>query len=60
MDQIKPDGYMKDGTSVYFVIARGCSKSNIQLEMYGKLLGISDKEWEEMKRESERSLYGRT
>ena len=60
MDQIKPDGYMKDGTPVYFAIARGCSKSNIQLEMYRRLLGIRDKEWEEMKREAERSLYGRT
>ena len=60
MDQIKPDGYMKDGPPIYFAIARGYSKSNIQLEMYRRLLGISDKEWEEMKREAERSLYGRT
>ena len=60
MDQIKPDGYMKDGTPVYFAIARGCLKSNIQLEMYSRLLGIRDKEWKEMKREAERSLYGRT
>ena len=60
MDQIKPDGYIKDGTPIYFAIARGCSKFNIQLEMYRRLLGISDKEWEEMKREAERSLYGRT
>ena len=60
MDQIKPDGYMKDGTPVYFAIARGCLKSNIQLEMYRRLLGIRDKEWKEMKREAERSLYGRT
>lgn len=60
MDQIKPDGYMKDGTPIYFTIARGCSKSNIQLEMYRRLLGISNKEWKEMKREAERRLYGRT
>lgn len=58
MDQIKPDGYMEDGTPVYLAIARGRSKDNLQLEMYRRLLGISDKEFEEMKREAERSLYG--
>ena len=57
MDQIKPDGYMEDGTPVYFAIARGRSKDNLQLEMYRSLLGISDEEWKEIIHEAERSLY---
>ena len=52
MDQIKPDGYMNDGTSVHFTIARGRSKDNLQLEMYRSLLGISGEEWKEIVHEA--------
>lgn len=32
--------------------ARGSAKSTLQLETYRKLLGISDEEWREMRREA--------
>ena len=31
-----------------FVIARGNGKSRLAIEKYRKLVGISDKEWDEM------------
>lgn len=38
----------------WFVIARGSGKYRLAMEKYRKLVGISDKEWEEMKKEAER------
>ena len=39
-----------------FIAARGNGKSQLALEKYRKMIGISDEAWEEMKREAERRL----
>lgn len=39
---LKPDGYLSDGTPVYFKLARGSTKSSYQLELYAKMLGFGD------------------
>ena len=45
----RPDGFAPDGTPLYLKCARGNGKTSIQMEMYRRLLGISDEEWIEMK-----------
>ena len=45
------DRILADGIPVCFQYARGSCKSTLQLELYRKLLGISDEEWADMKRE---------
>ena len=52
----KPDGFMPDGTPVYLKCARGSAKSMIQLDIYRKLVGISDEEWTTLKLEAMRRL----
>lgn len=54
----KPDGYLPDGTPVYFAIARGNSKPTLQMYTCAKMLGVPDEELEEMMREVEYLLYG--
>ena len=49
----KPDGYTPEGVPVYLVHGRGNGKSKLQLEIYRKLCGITDKKWERIKREIE-------
>lgn len=39
-----------------FAMTRGNGKSRLAMEKYRKLVGISDEEWEEMKKEAERRL----
>lgn len=57
-----PDGYLlaEDGSLVPYDLkcARGNGKSTLQLELYRKLFNIPDDEWEEMKQETRRRLYG--
>jgi hypothetical protein len=53
-----PDGYMKNGTPIYFNIARGNAKSRLTIEVYRKLIDVPDDVWEEIKREVEERLYG--
>lgn len=50
------DGFMPDGTPVYFAVARGNGKPTLQLEIYRKLLGISDEEWSGIVREARENL----
>ncbi len=52
----KPDGHLPDGTPVYLKLARGNGKYDLQLEIYRKLCGVPDDEWEEMKKELERGF----
>ena len=54
----EPDGYTADGIPIYLKVGRGSGKSTLQLEVYRRLVGIPDEEWEEIKADVERSLYG--
>ena len=53
-----PDAFLPDGTPLYIKCARGNGKSTLQLELYRKLFGIPDDEWEEIQQEAIRRLYG--
>jgi hypothetical protein len=52
------DAISSDGKTAYIIAARGNGKSSLQLEMYRKLLCISDEEWCDMRRKvAERMCY---
>ena len=55
-DGSEPDGFMSDGTPVYIQCARGDGKSMLQLELYCKLVGISDEEWAKLQEQTTRRL----
>lgn len=42
---MEPDGFLPDGTPIYFRCARGSSKSTLQLELYAELMGIPKEEF---------------
>lgn len=46
-----PDGFMPDGTPIYFACGRGSSKSTLQLQIYAELMGVP-------KEEFNRIMYG--
>lgn len=52
----EPDGYTPDGVPIYLDCGRGNGKSTLQLEIYRRLCGISDEEWEEIKTEVQKQL----
>ena len=54
----EPDGYTPEGVPIYLCVGRGCGKSTLQLEMYRKLVGIPDDEWDKIKAEVQRRLWG--
>lgn len=58
-DPPKPDGYLPDGTPVYFRMARGNGKSMLQLKMYANLCGVSDEEFAKMYEEVKEKMYGK-
>lgn len=55
-DPPRPDGYLPDGTPVYFKLARGNGKSMRMLRIYANLMGVSDEEFDELMREVERRM----
>jgi hypothetical protein len=40
-----PDGFLPDGTPVYFKFGRGSCKSTLMLQMYADLMGIPKEEF---------------
>lgn len=46
--------------STIFLAARSNGKSGLAMELYRKKIGIPDDVWEEMKREVEEELYGKS
>lgn len=51
-----PDGFLPDGTPVYFKFARGNTKSTLMLKLYADLMGVPDEEFEALMRQAEENL----